>query len=100
MISNPDQPGEASSKTRATRWMVSVGVTAILLAGVCLLVTVVGLVLSANSITAANIGDPTELADSMDRIRIAAFPAMASGPLFVVGLVFLILGFIRREPVS
>jgi len=98
---NPYHAGDASfaaPRTRATRWMIWSGAVALLLAVLCLAVTVLGMTWSfdvtATSSTSAN---PSGLADG---ISYALIPAVSAVPFALVGIVLLILGFVRRRPVA
>lgn len=101
MNQNPYQSGHASAaepRTRSTRWMVWTGVGALLLAACCLIATVIGMMWSFNEIAASsNSPKPSDLANG---ISIAVFPSIAAAPLAVLGIVFLILGFVRRQPLT
>lgn len=78
--------------------MVWTGVGALLLAACCLIATVIGMMWSFNEIAASsNSPKPSDLANG---ISIAVFPSIAAAPLAVLGIVFLILGFVRRQPLT
>lgn len=97
MNPNPHEPGNAVTvvpRTRATRWMVWAGVVALLLAAFCLVATVVGMVWSFDAVaTSSSTPKPSDLADG---ISTALIPSIAAAPLVLVGIVFLVLGFVRR----
>ena len=101
MTENPYQPGtaaNATSKTRATRWLVWSGIAALLLAALCLVATVVGMTLAFDTMAnASSTPSPSELANG---ISFATIPSFAAAPLGLLGNVLLIVGFIRRRPVS
>lgn len=101
MNANPYESGTVSTsapKTRATRWMILAGAVVLTLAVLCLLATVVGMTWSFNTIAdASSTPDPSDLADG---ISTALIPSIAAIPLAIAGIVLLILGFVRREPVS
>lgn len=94
VTSSEDNHGRAVG----TRWMIVVGCVSLLLAAVCLIAVIVGTMLSfraiANSPTAPS---PSDLAGS---IGMAAIPAYAVGPLAIVGVVLLVLGYVTRKPAS
>ena len=101
MTENPYQPGTAANatpKTCATRWLVWSGIAALLLAALCLVATVVGMILAFDTMASASTTpSPAELANG---ISIATIPSFAAAPLGLLGIVLLIVGFIRRRPVS
>ncbi len=85
-------------QTRATRWMLWAGAVALALAALCLVATVLGMIRSFDVIAnASSTPKPSELATG---ISLALIPSLAGGPLAIVGIVLLILGFVRRRPVS
>lgn len=98
MTDNPFKSGailDDPRDPRATRWMLWFGGIAILLAILCLLATVAGIIWSYNSIAASSVAPkPSDVANGSSSVLI--LPVIAV-PLFVVGLVFLILGFVRRQ---
>ena len=102
MDESPYSPGiesNGSLKTRATRWMIWVGTVALSLAGLFLLATVIGLISSFNAIanSSSTSPDPAVLARDINTALMFSIPAV---PLAITGIVFLILGFIIRQPVS
>ncbi len=101
MNQNPYQSGIASAaapRTRATRWMVWAGAVALLLAVICLIATVVGIMWSFHVVaTSSSTPEPSDLAKG---ISIALIPSIAAAPLALVGIVLLILGFVRRQPIA
>jgi len=101
MDSNPYQAGHASvaaPRTRATRWMVWTGAVALVLAAVCLIATVVGMMWSFDAIaTSSSTPKPSDLANGISN---ALLPSIAAAPLALVGFVLLLLGLVRRRPVS
>ena len=98
---NPYQASEASiaaTRTRATRWMIWAGVVALVLAFLCLVATVLGMVWSFQAIaTASSTPAPTDLARGISN---ALIPSIAAVPLGIIGIVFLIFGFVRRCQVT
>ncbi len=100
MTSNPYQVGTTSeeTKTRATTWIVRAGIVTLVIGGLFLMITVVGVVWSfqgvANSSAAS---DSTNLASG---ISFAVIPAFVGMPLAVIGIVLIILGCVQRQPVT
>ena len=98
---NPYQAGDASiatPRTGATRWMIWTGAVALLLAVFCLIATVFGMIWSFAAIaTSPTTPDPSDLANGISN---ALIPSVAAAPLAIVGIVLLILGFVRRRPVG
>ena len=101
MNSNPYQSGNAPAvapRTRATRWMVWAGAVAILLAGICLIATVIGMMWSFEAVaTTSATPKPSDLSNGISN---ALLPSIVAAPLALVGIVLLILGFVRRQPVD
>ena len=101
MNQNPYFPGKelaAEPRTRTTRWMIWAGAASLLLAGFCLIATVLGMMWSFNVIaTSGTTPSASELANG---ISFAMLPSIAAVPLALLGIVFLILGFGRRQPVA
>ncbi len=98
---NPYQAGDASiaaPRTRATRWMIWAGAVALLLAVLCLIATVLGMTWSFDAIaTSSTTPKPSDLASG---ISYPLIPSVAAVPLALVGIVLLILGFVRRRPIA
>ena len=101
MNHNPYEPGNATGaepRTRATRWMVWAGACSLSLAVFCLVATVVGMMWSFNEIaTSTTTPKPSDLATG---ISYAMIPSIAAAPLALFGVAFLILGFVRRQPLA
>ncbi|TWU32769.1 hypothetical protein Q31b_58120 [Novipirellula aureliae] len=97
---NPYQAGDASiatPRTRATRWMIWTGAVTLSLAFLCLIATAIGMMWTFNTIaTSSTTPRPSDLANG---INSALIPSVAAAPLALVGIVLLILGFVRRQPV-
>ena len=85
-------------KTRATRWAIWSGVACLLLAAICFLLTVAGMVLSFGIIAQS----PTTLepADLATGISISMISTLAAIPLGLLGVVLLIVGLVVRRPVE
>ncbi|MDF1843713.1 MAG: hypothetical protein P1U77_19925 [Rubripirellula sp.] len=101
MNSNPYQLGttaSAETKTRPTAWMVWTGIAMLLLAGVCLVITVFGMMWSFDTVaTSSSTTETTALAND---ITLSVIPIFAGAPLAVIGVILIILGFILRRPVT
>jgi ABC-type Fe3+ transport system permease subunit len=101
MNPNPYKAGTASiaaPKTRATRWMIVSGAIALLLAALCFVATVVGMILSFDTIaTSSSTPKASELASG---ISTALYSSISAALLAIVGIVLLILGFVRRQLVA
>jgi len=101
MVENPRESGVAGSsapKTRATRWLIWSGIASLALAATCLVVTIVGMVLTLNSIaTSTTTPHPSDLAQG---ISTASLPSIAAVPLGILGIILLVAGFIVRQPVD
>ena len=101
MVENPYESGNASSsapKTRATRWLIWSGIASLSLAATCVVITVVGMVLTFSSIAnSATTPKPSDLAEG---ISVASLPSIAAVPLGILGVVLLVAGFIVRQPVD
>ena len=99
MNHNPYQPGNATSaepRTNPTRWMIWAGVGSLLLAVVCLVATVIGMMWSFNEIASSTTTPkPSDLATG---ISYAMIPSIVAAPLALFGITFLIFGFVRRQP--
>lgn len=101
MNSNPYQLGttaSAETKTRPTAWMIWTGITMLLLAGLCLAITVFGLMWSFDTVaTSSSTTETTVLANG---ITLSVIPIFAGAPLAVIGVILIILGFMLRQPVT
>ena len=104
MDQNPYQPPQVrfsaatSPKSRATRWLVCLGVTSLLLAGLCFFVTLWGMLATFNTISTSSTELPaSQVADGISR---ALLPSMMVGPLGLLGIVLLILGWLFRRQVG
>ena len=101
MNPNPYQSGNASAaapRTRATRWMIWTGAGAFLLAILCVIATVLGAMRSFDAIAPSS--TPPKPSDLANVINFWMIPSAAAAPLAIIGIVLLILGFVRRRPVS
>jgi hypothetical protein len=77
--------------------MIWAGLVALLLAILCLVATFFGLRAAFDAIaTTSSTPLPSDLADGINR---ALLPSYAAAPLALLGIVLLILGLIRRQPV-
>jgi len=85
-------------KTRGTRWAIWSGVACLLLAAICALLTVAGMVLSFQSV--AESATPPRPEDLATGISIALIPAFGIVPLGLLGVVLLIVGLVVRRPVE
>jgi len=99
-----ENPYEASATmadnalTQPTRWMIVVGCVLISIAAICLFVMVAMMMLSFNELAVPNSNpNPSKLAA---RIDWAMIPALAATPLGLLGIIFVIIGFVRRRPVE
>ena len=100
MEDNPYKPGSIAgkSKTRATRWLMWTGCAALMLAASCIVATVMGMIWSFDSIANSSVAPkPSDLATGISN---AMIPLVAAIPLAILGVAFLIIGFIRREPID
>lgn len=101
MVENSCEDGTASPpapKTRATRWLIWSGITSLALAAICFAVTIVGMVLTLNSIaTSTATPKPSDLAEG---ISTASLPSIAVIPLVVLGIVLLVAGLMVRQPID
>jgi hypothetical protein len=94
---SPSSPAE-SPKTRPVRWLVWSGLICLALAVLCFLATVVGMLVTFNTIGRSS----TALsAEQVARgISIAMIPTLAVVPLGALGILLLILGFVFRRPAA
>lgn len=91
---NPYESGPADSsakgRTRYSRWMCRIGIGAIVCAGLCILATVIGMMMSHSDFVNRTISPkPAEIAVSISNDLI---PLQGVVPLVVIGTIFLILG--------
>ena len=78
--------------------MVAVGCVSLGVAAACLLATVIMMKWSFDAVAnASSVPDPSKLANG---INTAMIPAIAVAPLALIGVVFLILGLVRRQPLN
>jgi hypothetical protein len=101
MVENPYESAKATSSTpkkRATRWLVWSGIVSLTLAATCVVITVVGMMLTFNSI--ATSATPPKPSDFAHGISVASLPLLAVVPLGILGIVLLVTGFIVRQPVD
>lgn len=101
MSQNPYEASTATPtvpRTRPTRWMIVTGSILLGLAVCCLLATVLMMMLSFDAIADSTTAPkPSELAGGLST---AMIPSVAVIPLGLAGIVFLIMGLMRRQPVS
>lgn len=98
MKQNPYDATSITSQTRPTRWMIVAGSVSLGLAAVCLLITAMMMMWTFSALAEPNTApQPSELASGFSNAVISSF---AVGPLGLLGIVFLILGFVRRQPIS
>ena len=95
-----DSPSAASPppRTQSTRGLVWSGAVCLGLAGLCLILRVVGILYGFWRI-AESTTTPTP-ADLASGIRLAMIPSFAAVPLGLIGLGLLIAGLIIRRPVE
>lgn len=78
--------------------MIWTGAVALALAVLCLITTVLEMMWSFEAIaTASSTPKPSDLANGISN---ALIPSIAAGPLALVGIVFLILGFVRCRKIT
>ena len=80
--------------TRSTRWMIIIGCVLLSISAICLLLMAAALMSSFNELATPS-PDPSQLAGGISR---AMIPAFAVTPLGLAGLIFLVVGFVRRRP--
>jgi len=101
MNQNPYESGPALSaapRTSATRGMIWAGFITLLLAGLCLVATVLGMMWSFDATaTSSTTPHPSDLARGINKSLI---PSIAAVPLALAGITLLIAGFVRRRPVA
>lgn len=101
MSQNPYEVGTATShaqRTRPTRWMIVTGCICLGLAVLSLIATVVVMMWSFELVAKTNAASaPYDLANG---ISFAMIPSVAAVPLGLVGILFLVLGFVRRRSVT
>ncbi len=85
----------ASAKT--SRWMTWAGLIALILAGLCPVATVLGMMWSVSSIeTSSSTPQPSELASDINKSIIPLYGAV---PLTLIGISLLAAGLVRRNSV-
>ncbi|MDG1896360.1 MAG: hypothetical protein P8J37_15765 [Fuerstiella sp.] len=98
MTENPYEPGTAAKPTSTKgpgHWMIRAGIALLILAGICLAMTVVGMMLAFDSIANnATTPSPSDLAQG---INLASLPSFAAVPLAILGVALLICGFFVRR---
>jgi len=83
-------------KTRGTRWAIWSGIVCLLLAVLCVIATVAGMIVSFNNVASdANTPSAEELAAGISRSMIPFYGAI---PLGLAGVVLLVIGFLVRRP--
>lgn len=101
MDQNPYEATTTSSnpRTQATRWMIVTGGVLLALAALCFCVTVAMLISTYGSLAGSSDAGvkPSEIASG---ISTAMIPSVAVVPLSLLGIIFLIVGFVRRQPVT
>ena len=99
--SNPYHPGDASRvapRTRATRWMIWAGAFSLLIAVLCVIATVLWMVWSFEILaTAPSAPKPSDLANDVKNVLILF---LVAGAIALVGVMLLILGFVRRRQIT
>ena len=102
MTENPYASGTAISlttpKTRANYWLVWSGAVVLVLAVICVLATIFGMIMSFDSV--ATSGGTTKPSDLAEGISLALIPSYAAVPLGVLGVVLLVVGLVVRRPVA
>ncbi len=86
-----------TTRTSPTRWMIVTGSILLALALCCYLATVLMMMLSFNTLSTPT--STVQVSDLAGRISTAMVSSFAGIPLMLTGLVFIIFGFIRRQPV-
>lgn len=101
MAENPyrsPSTGDPPRRTQSTRWLVWSGIVCLGLASLCLSLTVVGMIMSFDTIArSATTPKPADLAHG---ISTSLLPMVAGMPLGIVGLALLIAGLLIRRPVK
>ena len=95
---NPYEPTNSSSrtpKTRGSRWLLWAGGGCLALAALCLIVTAAGKMqtFEANA-TSSSTSEPANLANDLSA---AIIPSLIAVPLGLLGIVLLILGWVRSR---
>lgn len=101
MNQNPYETNPAatsSPRMRPTRWMVTTGSILLGLALCCFLATVLMMMWSFDAL--ADSTTPPKPSDLASGISTAMISSFAGIPLGLAGLVFLVLGFVRRQRAS
>ena len=84
-------------KTQVTKWAIWLGVTCLLLAALCAVATVLGIMASFRAAAGSGSPRPADLAEGIGNSLIPAFGIV---PLGLAGIVLLIIGFVVRRPAS
>lgn len=99
MPENPYRSSNVASfvprRTRPTPWLIWSGVTSLVLAAVCFVITVVGMMIAFNTLADSTAASPSDLALY---VGVATIPSIAAVPLGILGLALLITGFLVRQP--
>jgi hypothetical protein len=78
--------------------IISLGAASLALAGLCALTTVIGVMKSFDAVAkSSTTPKPSDLAGGVSNSFMFSIPV---APLAIIGVMFLILGFVRRQPVS
>jgi hypothetical protein len=85
-------------KTLRTKWAIWSGVTCLLLAALCAVAAVAGMIASFRTVAAAS--STPRAKDLAEEISNSLIPAFAIVPLGLAGIVLLITGFVVRRPAS
>ncbi len=101
MIEHPDPSDNANSsvspRTRPTPWLVWSGVASLVLAVVCVLMTLAETIAVFNRLAHMTMPKPADLAEGMS---LALIPTIAAAPLGLLGIGLLLAGFIWRKPMD
>jgi len=101
MSSNPyESPicAERPQETRPTWWAIWSGIACLLVAALCFLLTVAGMVLSFHTLAQSST-TPTP-ADLANGISIAMISSFAAIPLGLLGIILVIVGLAVRRPME
>jgi hypothetical protein len=98
MVDDPRESGnQKTQKTRATRWLIWSGGVSLALAGVNVVMTVLGMMLTIRSVGNSGSPKPSDLANG---ISMATLPSIFIVPLLILGVVLIIAGLVVRQPVD
>ncbi len=100
MEDNPYTPGTIASKprSRASRPLLWAGFTSLALAAICIIATVIEMIWSFDAVAkSSTTPKPSDLATGISN---AMIPSVAAIPLAILGVILIIVGFIRRKPID